>query len=173
MNIANLCKFRPCWFKFVSGIHAGSRLFTVEVLGCYLSFDLMAELVFGKTFRMLAETSNRFIIDLIQAATFRVGVCFQMSKLAVWNIDKLLSPGVSKLRDRYVEVSRSMAIDRMKMEKANRHDLFSYILAAKDPQTGKGFSMDDIWGESTLLIVAGKKQSFPKKKSLIRSRLAI
>ncbi len=124
------------------------------MLGSYVSFDLMAELVFGKAFHMLNLTDNRFIIDLIQVAAFRVGVCLQMPKLAIWNMDKIFTPRVRKLRDKYVEVSKVMAIDRMNMD-SKRQDLFSHILAARDPQTGKGFSMDEIWGESTLLIVAG------------------
>ena len=122
----------------------------------------MAELVFGKAFQMLTAADNRFIIDLIQVAAFRVGVCLQMSKLAVWNIDRILTPNVRKLRDRYVGVSKKMAIDRMNME-STRQDLFSHILAAKDPQTGKGCTLDEIWGESTLLIVAGTP--FGKAKS--------
>ena len=123
-------------------------------LGSYVSFDLMAELVFGKAFHMLDLVDNRFIIDLIQVAAYRVGVCLQMPRLAVWNVDKLFTPSVRTLRDQYVAVSKKLAIERMNMD-SKRQDLFSHILAAKDPQTGKGFSMDEIWGESTLLIVAG------------------
>ena len=127
-------------------------------IGSYLSFDLMAELVFGKAFQMLDLVDHRFIIDLIQVAAFRVGVCLQMPKLAIWNVDKVLSPLVRKQRDAYIKVSKDMAMDRMNME-STRKDLFSHILAAKDPQTGKGFSMDELWGEATLLIVAGKCSS--------------
>lgn len=127
---------------------------TIGVQGNYVSFDLMAELVFGKAFHMLELVDNRFIIDLIQVAAFRVGVCLQMPSLAVWNIDRVFTPHVRKLRDKYVTVSKDMAIERTKMD-SKRQDLFSHILAAKDPQTGKGFSQDEIWGESTLLIIAG------------------
>ena len=118
----------------------------------------MAELVFGKAFHMLDLVDNRFIIDLIQVAAYRVGVCLQMPRLAVWNADKLFTPNVRTLRDQYVAVSKKLAVERMSMD-SKRRDLFSHILAAKDPQTGKGFSMDEIWGESTLLIVAGNLQS--------------
>ena len=114
----------------------------------------MAELVFGKSFNMLGVADNRFIIELIQVAAFRVGVCLQMPILAAWNLDKIFTPSVRKLRDQYVSVSRVLAVDRMNMN-SKRQDLFSHILAARDPQTGKGFTMDEIWGESTLLIVAG------------------
>lgn len=37
----------------------------------------------------------------------------------------------------------------------DRKDFFFYLLNAKDPETGKGFSMDELWGESNLLIIAG------------------
>ncbi|MCJ1250608.1 hypothetical protein MMC30_007836 [Trapelia coarctata] len=126
----------------------------VASLCSYVSFDLMAELVFGKAFHMLDLVDNRFIIDLIQVAAFRVGVCLQMPKLAIMNLDKIFTPNVRKLRDQYVGVSKKLAVDRMNMD-SKRRDLFSHILAARDPQTGKGFTMDEIWGESTLLIIAG------------------
>lgn len=128
----------------------------------------MAELVFGKAFHMLDLVDHRFIIDLVQAAAFRVGVCLQMPSLAVWNVDKIFTPNVRKLRDNYVNVSKKLAVERMNMD-SKRRDLFSHIFAAKDPQTGKGFSMDEIWGESTLLIVAGN--SFKEHSDTVRANL--
>ena len=132
----------------------------------YVSFDLMAELVFGKAFHMLDNADNRFIIDLIQVAAFRVGVCLQMPALAIWQVDKIFTPAVRKVRDQYVAISKKMAVDRMNMDH-DRQDLFSHILAAKDPETGKGFSIDELWGESTLLIIAGKLpiHSTPRRQS--------
>lgn len=120
----------------------------------------MAELVFGKAFRMLDIADNRFIIDLIQGAAFRVGVCLQMPQLAMLKLDKLFAPRIRRLRDKYVKVSKDMAVQRMEMG-SKRQDLFSHILAARDPETGKGFSMDEIWGEATLLIIAGTAPTFP------------
>jgi cytochrome P450 len=120
----------------------------------FLSFDFMAELVFGKSFHMLERFNNRYIIDLIQYAAFRVGVCLQMPGLALWNVDKIVSPHVRSLRDQYVALSKSMALDRVNMD-TGRQDLFSHILAARDPETSKGFSLDELWGEATLLTIAG------------------
>jgi len=120
----------------------------------FLSFDLMAELVFGKSFQILEQFDNRYIIDLIQYTAFRVGVCLQMPELAQWNVDKVVAPNVRSLRDQCVALSKKMAVDRVNMD-TTRQDLFSHILAARDPETGKGFSLDELWGESTLLTVAG------------------
>ena len=117
----------------------------------------MSELVFGKAYHMLDIADNRYFIDLIQMAAFRVGVCLQMPQLTKFKLDKILTPRVRKSRDSYVRVSQEMAIERINMD-SQRQDLFSHILAATDPMTGKGFSMDEIWGESTLLIIAGIHQ---------------
>ena len=114
----------------------------------------MAELVFGRAFSMLKLVENRFVVELIKLATFRAGVCLQMPGLANWNIDKLFMPKIRKIRDQYITVSRSMALQRMKI-KQERRDLFSHLLDAKDPETGKGFTLDELWGEATMLTVAG------------------
>ena len=37
----------------------------------------------------------------------------------------------------------------------DRKDFFYYLLNANDPETGRGFSTDELWGESNLLIIAG------------------
>ena len=37
----------------------------------------------------------------------------------------------------------------------DRKDFFYHLLNAKDSETGNGFSMDELWGESNLLIIAG------------------
>lgn len=39
---------------------------------------------------------------------------------------------------------------------AEQPDLFYHLLKAVDPETGKGFGMSELWGESRLVISAGK-----------------
>jgi cytochrome P450 len=52
--------------------------------------------------------------------------------------------------------SRAQAMERTKLGlDVDRKDFFYYLLNAKDPETGKGFSKDELWGESNLLIIAG------------------
>jgi cytochrome P450 len=52
--------------------------------------------------------------------------------------------------------SRTQAMERTKMGlDVDRKDFFYYLLNAKDPETGRGFSKDELWGESNLLIIAG------------------
>lgn len=55
-----------------------------------------------------------------------------------------------------MQFSRSQAIERTKQGlETDRKDFFYYLLNAKDPETGRGFSTDELWGESNLLIIAG------------------
>jgi len=37
----------------------------------------------------------------------------------------------------------------------DRKDFFYWLLQARDPETGRGFTTDELWGESNLLIIAG------------------
>jgi len=52
--------------------------------------------------------------------------------------------------------SKSQAMQRTKQGlDVDRKDFFYHLLQARDPETGAGFSMDELWGESNLLIIAG------------------
>lgn len=52
--------------------------------------------------------------------------------------------------------SRSLAASRQKLGlDTDRKDFFYYLLNARDPETGKGFTTPELWGESNLLIIAG------------------
>jgi cytochrome P450 len=52
--------------------------------------------------------------------------------------------------------SKSQAMERTKLgADAERKDFFYYLLNARDPETGAGFTPDELWGESNLFIIAG------------------
>lgn len=40
-------------------------------------------------------------------------------------------------------------------DETDRRDFFYHLLKARDPETGQGFSTQELWGESNLLIIAG------------------
>jgi cytochrome P450 len=72
------------------------------------------------------------------------------------HLDKILFPKISFGRERYIKFSKAQALERMKLgDDSDRRDFFYYLLKAKDPETGAGFSMPELWGESNLLIIAG------------------
>jgi cytochrome P450 len=55
-----------------------------------------------------------------------------------------------------MQYSKAQAMERTKLGlDVDRRDFFYHLLNAKDPETGNGFSMNELWGESNLLIIAG------------------
>lgn len=69
------------------------------------------------------------------------------------HLDKILFPKIAAGRDRYMAFSRSQAAERMKTGlDTDRKDFFHYLLHAKDPDTGKGFTTSELRGESNLLM---------------------
>lgn len=123
----------------------------------YMTFDIMGDLCFGKSFSMLERPDNRFAIDLISNAAHRHLMCGTYLPLHEYHIDKILFRKIAGMRAKYMQFSRAQAAERTKigMEDAERKDFFYYLLKAKDPETGKGFSTAELWGESNLLIIAG------------------
>ncbi|KAL1612329.1 hypothetical protein SLS60_000555 [Paraconiothyrium brasiliense] len=108
----------------------------------WLVFDIMGDLVFGKAFGMLESPANRFAVDLVGNAAHRHLI--------------ILFRKIAAQRGQYMQYSKAQAMERTKMGlDVDRRDFFYHLLNAKDPETGKGFSMDELWGESNLLIIAG------------------
>ena len=122
----------------------------------YMTFDVMGDLCFGKAFGMLERPDNRFAIDLIGNAAHRHLMCGTYLPIHEWHIDKILFRKIAGMRQRYMQFSKAQAAERTKMGMdVDRKDFFYYLLKAKDPETGKGFSTPELWGESNLLIIAG------------------
>jgi cytochrome P450 len=71
-------------------------------------------------------------------------------------LNKVLFSKIYAQRMEYMAYSKAQATERSKIGlDTDRKDFFHYLLTAKDPETGKGFTMPELWGESNLLIIAG------------------
>ncbi|KAK1573706.1 cytochrome P450 [Colletotrichum navitas] len=122
----------------------------------YLAMDILGDLSFGKAFHMLEAPDNRFALDLIAAATKRHLLCGTMPIVDKLKLDRLLFPTIAAGRARYMAYSKAQLTERTKLgEDTDRRDFFYYLLKARDPETGLGFSVPELWGESNLLIIAG------------------
>ena len=122
----------------------------------YMTFDIMGDLCFGKAFGMLERPDNRFAIDLIGSAAHRHLICGTYLPIHHYNIDKFMFPKIAEMRARYMQFSKSQSTEREKAGMdVDRKDFFYYLLKAKDPETGQGFTERELWGESNLLIIAG------------------
>ncbi len=69
-------------------------------------------------------------------------------------LDKVLFYKLVEGRARYMAYSRAQMTERTKLgDDTDRRDFFYYLLKARDPETGEGFSTPELWGESNLLYV--------------------
>lgn len=122
----------------------------------YLAMDILGDLSFGKAFHMLEQDDNRFALDLVEAAATRHLICGTMPIVDKLGVDKYLFPNLAAGRARYMNYSKGQLAERTKLgEETDRRDFFYYLLKARDPETGQGFSTPELWAESNLLIIAG------------------
>jgi cytochrome P450 len=121
----------------------------------WLTFDIMGELCFGRSFGMLTSPAQRFVTDLISKATHNHYICGNYLPIRFMGLGRLLFPTIARDRWRFIEHSRACANERMGLDVAAKKDFFYYLLNAKDPETGRGFSTKELWGEANVLMIAG------------------
>lgn len=67
-------------------------------------------------------------------------------------LDKVLFSKIAAGRAKYMAYSKSQLTERTKLgDDTDRRDFFYYLLKARDPETGQGFTTPELWGESNLL----------------------
>ncbi|PGH00698.1 hypothetical protein AJ79_08118 [Helicocarpus griseus UAMH5409] len=131
----------------------------------YLSYDIMGDLTFGKRFNCMDSEEHRYVPPLLLNASKMVYV------LGMLPFEPLIRPfyrtrimnilGGQMARDnlKFNDYAAAQMKERIAAEtddsKPTRKDLTHYLRNAKDPQTGKGFNLTELCGESSLLIAAG------------------
>lgn len=119
---------------------------------------------------MQKTSDNRFIVDAIAASNIRTSIYAQFPELAKFKLEKIFYPNGAKMRERFLNLTREFAESRSKLDKDHNKDLFSFVVEAKDPETGQGFSLPELWSESKFLIVAGiVSQPFNDQDSIMTS----
>lgn len=134
----------------------------------WLVFDIMGELVFGKSFGTLgSHIPNRKAIFLLGRAARRNYVVAAMPALVSTGLEKILPVLRGLYRDRcqYLAFGKQQVVkvmERQQQERGDddnfltkRKDIFSLLLTAQDPDTGDNIPLPELWMESNTLIVAG------------------
>lgn len=122
----------------------------------YLAMDILGDLCFGKAFHMLEKPDNRYALELVSLATTRHLLCGTMPLVGKIGLDKVLFRRIAAGRAKYMAYSKAQLTERTKLgDETDRRDFFYYLLKARDPETGQGFTTPELWGESNLLIIAG------------------
>ncbi|EHK97881.1 putative Cytochrome 67 [Glarea lozoyensis 74030] len=110
----------------------------------------------GYAFEMLEREDNRHVIDLIGNAAHMHLILGTNPTIKTLGLNKVLFSKIYNMRMQYMAYSKAQAAERQKVGlDTDRKDFFYYLLNARDPETGQGFTGPELWGESNLLIIAG------------------
>ncbi|KAE8360963.1 cytochrome P450 [Aspergillus caelatus] len=144
------------------GNKAEAQKTTVQNMGdwfSYLTYDVMGELCFGKSFDMLVSSGRRKMIQLVDRAANRHYVCGLWMPLDTWHLDQIVIHRLTNDRWNFIMNSRveanKRAQERTQAGHDSKKDFFYYLLNAKDPETGKGLTTPELWGEANVLMIAG------------------
>ncbi|KDN64424.1 hypothetical protein CSUB01_10421 [Colletotrichum sublineola] len=125
----------------------------------YFTFDVMSQLVFGRSYHLLESPDNHWIADAILGQMRRVSFLMQLPELEDMRLHNVLFPNARKKALKFSLKSREMMEKREEASDGVANDLFSKLFAAKDPETGESLSRQQLWAESNLLIIAGSDTS--------------
>ncbi|KAH8648628.1 benzoate 4-monooxygenase cytochrome P450 [Xylariales sp. PMI_506] len=128
-------------------------------LSSYFTFDTMTDVVFSEQFDLLEKEDERHVVEAIESSNVRMGALVQAGKvLFLWRMDRRLFPESIRGRNSFLKFVGKLLQRRMSpTADLKRNDVFTHLLAAKDPETGEGFSQQEICAESTTIIVAGSE----------------
>lgn len=123
----------------------------------YVVFDSLGELLMGRSYETIQKSENRWflemMVDLIKYNNF-VG---QMPSLAKLGLAPLFIRGQKERRSRQVKFARDCISTRLEQgpDANGRRDILYHLSQAKDPETGNGFSQQELTSETVLLLGAG------------------
>jgi cytochrome P450 len=120
----------------------------------------MSDIIFGESFDLVGSPSNREIVQCIEDSNVRTGVLAQAAELSTRRLDRWLFPQAIIGRNAFIRFVNKLLKKRMSAKPLKRHDVFSFLLDAIDPETQQGFTPAEIGAESTTMIVAGKEISY-------------
>lgn len=146
----------------------------------YLSFDMMADIIFGAHYDLLGNERFRYVPEMIEKNNVRMAALVQFPGLSWLRLDKHLFPEAIWARNRFLNFVMRLVKDRMELSKGNvcgiygkttatrsatstapqkLSDVYSRLELARDPETGGEFQPHEIASESTTLVVAGSDTS--------------
>jgi hypothetical protein len=120
-----------------------------------LGLDIIGQFGFGHSLRLQTEPNNRFLIKGMAFSNYRINAYMQFPLMKRLGMEIVLFPFLYFGRKRYFSVIQMMTRNRIAAGTETKNDLFSNVVDAKDPETGEGLSLADLWHEAVFLFVAG------------------
>jgi cytochrome P450 len=121
----------------------------------HIGYDIMGEFGFGQTFNLQTKEDNRFLIDAVIATSLKAGIYMIYPAPQKLRLEMLFYKRGLAMREKYLNLMSNLVRTRLAAEKDSQKDLFHFVVDAKDPETGKGFTEDELWAESRFLLIAG------------------
>ena len=123
----------------------------------HIGYDIMGDFGFGQSFELQEKTDNRFLMDAVVATSRKAAVYLHYPALAKLQLEKLLARRTVWMREKYLKLMSHLVKSRLVADKNLHNDLFSFLVDAKDPETGEGFTESELWAESRFLLIAGEQ----------------
>jgi len=104
---------------------------------------------------MQTTTNNRSMLAGMDKSNFRSNVYIQFQLLKRAGMELLLYPFIMTSQMVYSKKLRDLIVARRAEGKHAGEDLYSFVVDAKDSETGEGMRLRDIWSEAAFFMPAG------------------
>jgi cytochrome P450 len=123
-----------------------------------LGLEIIGKFGFGYDLKLQTSDENVFVLKGLEGGSYRNNVYIQAPRVKWFGVE-LLFPSLLRLRLKYALLLRRLVKQRLAEGKDAKEDLFSYVLDARDPETGTKIRLSELWSEATFFFPAGT--SFP------------
>ncbi|KAL8951297.1 MAG: hypothetical protein Q9222_002719 [Ikaeria aurantiellina] len=121
----------------------------------YLVSDIMGDVTFSKNWNVQRQIRNRKFVEDGPLGVAGIHLTGYMPMLLSCGLDKVLFRPLRKGIIELSALSKSITDWRVSRSESLHGDLFSHLLKAQDPQTGRSFDQNELVAEAGLLIVGG------------------
>lgn len=131
----------------------------------YFTLDVMTAFGFGQTLHAQTQRRNRGILLGMRTGSMLSGICAQYPHLRHCKaiIERLIRSSNTWTRERFAGLMRQIVKTRLGETHDAKQDLLSFIMRSKENTIGNGLTLEELWMESRMLMLAGK-QSLIKQK---------
>jgi hypothetical protein len=119
-----------------------------------LGLEVIGKFGFGYDLELQTKETNAFVLRGLEGGSYRNNIYIQAPGVQ-WIGVEFLFPALYKLRMQYYFLLKRLVKDRLAEGKDAKEDLFSYVVDAKDPETGTKIRMSELWSEATFFFPAG------------------
>jgi cytochrome P450 len=121
-----------------------------------LGVDIIGRFGFGYKLDMQTNDAHKFMLQGLAGASYKNNVYIQ-APMVKWFGLELFFPKLYALRMKYYFLLKHMVKTRLAEGKKAKEDLFSYVMDAKDPETGTKINLGELVSEATFFFPAGKR----------------